>query len=86
MVSMKKTLFLILVLSVSKVYAYNDCPHTKNWLSDCFCQVTGGIFYAPNYANMKNGIFHNPFAPYDGHGNKPREGQNGTSVQNSQKK
>lgn len=83
---MKKALFLILVLSVSKAYAYNDCPCTKNWIRDSFCQLTGGIFYAPNYANMKNGILHNPFAPYKGHGNKPHEGQHGTGIQNSKKK
>lgn len=70
---MRRMLFIILCLSVSNVYAYDDCPKTGNWIKDGFCEVTGGLLHLPNYANMKNGIIHNPFAPYDGHGNKPQE-------------
>ena len=81
MTKIKYPMLLILVLSASNGYAYDDCPKTKNWLKDSFCQLTGGLLHLPNYSNMKNGIFHNPFAPYDGHGNKYQEGQSGSGIQ-----
>lgn len=59
---MKTTLFLILVLSASKAFAYADCPQTGNWIKDGFCELTGGILVVEKYAKPLSGdILNNPF-------------------------
>ena len=59
---MKKTLFLILVLSASKAFAYADCPETGNWIKDGFCELTGGVLVMEKYEKPLSGdILNNPF-------------------------